>query len=274
MRQLLLRRRGLSSPGLNPGFDQSHPIAKNCIVSAIAAPGGNFINILTGAAATPNTVVAVGGTKVRAFLGNAIGSDNSSGNQKLSFTGLPAPTAPYPATLAAVFTLTALHNNNQFVVENAFQAQLQLGILSNTFQLNRWGASNDSTGFTPIVGVPYFLACSTDNVNVTNFVWTRLDTGVIRSFKATPASGAVAGTTKVSSPSVSGGNAFDGFISEFMASQAVHDMPTMLAWAADSRGFWYPTPSSYVAFDSAFISGPISAGVVSVPTIRSVFVFP
>lgn len=257
----LRRRSSFLYPGSNPGFDPSHPAAKNAIFSGVIGGGmNNYVNLLGGKIGTIVTV-PVGGRVVKPVLGPALGFDNSS-IQRLTWTGFPNPPAsPYPTTLAGIFTLTALHNNVQCLVENASGAQIQLGIFSNTFQLNRWGGSNDNTGFTPVAGVPYFLACSTDNANQTTIVWTRLDTGLIGLFTATPAGATTTGTITVGVGSAGGGgNAFDGFISEFMYSQCFLPRGAMLAWAADPRSYWYPLNNQNLdvlgLFDSATAPPP------------------
>lgn len=217
-----------------------------------------FLNLLTGAIGVANASLPVGGTTVKAYLGPGAGFDNSSGNQRVSFSaGMPAAVAPYPATLAGIFSVTALHASSvQNIIENAAGAQLQLCMngAGSTFVLNRWGGSNDDTGFTPTVKVPYFLAVTTDNTSTTVFVWTRLDTGVVRFFTATPAGAAVPGTIATSIGNSSAGNAFDGFIGPVMYSQAVNTLGAMLEWAADPWSFWYPDPVN-VGFDAELVGG-------------------
>jgi hypothetical protein len=262
MPRSLLLKRGLRFPGyLRPGFDKAHPCAGGTWLSAIPVTTNNFIDLLTGMQGAANTAFPIGGTKVRAYIGPAAGLDNSTGNQGVTFGAggsLVTPVTPYPATLAAIFTATALVNGNQTPIANGSGGNIQLGIYSNTFQINRWNASNDNTSFTPTAGVPYFLACTTDNVATTVIVWTRLDTGKIQYYTATPASGISATTFEAVIGYTSGGNPMDGFVGPVMISTAVNTLGNMLRWAADPWSFWYPNGQA-VAFDADLVSKVASA---------------
>lgn len=235
-----MRLNGFGCPGTRPWFDQTHPCANKTVVSATAF-NNNFTNWVTGHPGT-SANFPLGTRRVIGRLGAVGHFDNTTGTQQINFTsGLPAQTGTFPQTLAGIFQLNALHNNSQCIIETGSSVNTQLEVLANVLQLNRWNGLNDSTGYTVAALVPYFFACSTDNSTITNFVWTRLDSGSLQYKTMTPGGAVVSGTLRVSIGNAAGAsNAFDGWIAAAMYSQYCNSLGDMLKWAADPWAFWYP----------------------------------
>lgn len=238
---LFVKRQGQLFPGWAPAFNPKHLCARKTVGSAVSI-GAQFINLLSGKTGTLPHATNPTGT-VSGYIGPASFFTLAQGtNSVVDFT-TANDSSPFPTTFGAIFIINSLQNNPQGIVQNGTSSgnKLQMALDGNTFRLKRWNATDDDTTFGPSINVPYFLAVSSDNTNVTNFVWTRLDTGFIQSKTMAPGSTATAGTAQFSiGPIEASGNGSDIKIAAAMYSQTLNSMASMLAWAADPWSFWYP----------------------------------
>ena len=268
MRGPLLRRRGLSFPGINSGFDPSHVAANNARFSGVASNAVQFRNLLTGHRA--NTVNGTPAFVMDGLIGPSV-QFGVSPSDSLDFTGAPSVTDAN-FTIAAIFrTNTPSGDFCAWFSGSITNYQMYHDQSTNNLAVQGTIGGGGVTSTLPIADNTYYFAAVSVSPTVSNFVTTRLDTGSIRTGTgASPGSAAGTGTWEVGANAQFSQTA-KSQIATAMASGTFLTIPQLRAWAADPWSYWYPTLASVVAFDPAFVSVPAAVIPPSAPFSGPVF---
>jgi hypothetical protein len=260
--QRIYRRNPLAYPGRAPGFDPSHLVASNTMLSAVAA-GANFVNCLNGS----NGTVVAGSTPVLpsgglyGALGPAVNfslATNPVG--KTSYVSFPGS-----STNVRTVTIGAL----LYFLVNGAQA---VGVVANdsngsgvSFRVNNSGtftlqlagvASYNSSAVTLNAAGFYFVAASVNTLTGAYcFVLLNLLTGQT-TYEALSGSAHTPGSPTGSFVVGNYGNAaapaseMNGAIAAVAYINGYRPLPQLLAWAADPWSFWYPPTVENLIFNS------------------------
>lgn len=223
-------------PGTAPGFNQSHPasqyLAPNQGYSVVASAAGSMVDIFNGngsisVATLPTTVInpSIG---VAARFGI-----NTSGELDLPHQSWQTGNA---TTLAAICVWQNVSTIQFFlnIWSNHGKVLLSGGVLGFSD-----GVIGGGSGFSPVVGVPYFWCFSTSYGNTTNFISVNLTNGQVYTQVS-------AGRTFSAGNQASIGNAIGNTvgagadIAAIMASPTFLTMPQLQQWAQNPWSFWYP----------------------------------
>ncbi len=234
-RLLTLRSNPLLAPaGRTPGFDRTHPAAKQILFSGVPS-GLMFSNVLNG-----KQSALVGGT-VAATDGNLGQCVNFPAGDYLSFSG-NATTNWLSGTIGVIIRASVISGTQYIFCNNSASAGSSLNLSSGTVQWTMFGVVAESSSITISAGVPYFIAASQNGSTGINYVAVNLVNGSIQtSTSASAAPNAPDGTYVIGvGPSLGGSTAFAGLIAAAMYSSAYMPMPALVDWAKDPWSFWYP----------------------------------
>lgn len=236
------RRSKLTYPaGVLPGWDPTHPAARQTRLSAVVR-AGTFKEI------APQTRQATLGTTPPTFSNHShlgpVGVFNGSTSiNAVTVAGLSTANDTV-ATVAAIFTITAFTSTWCPIANSGSSAGYAINIATTPgVQMVLPGTVVTSVVFGTIaVNTPYFLAVS----NVTglqNYVLCNLSSGQIQTATTASAytSAALNGTADIGCWSQNS-QAFDGDIAAVMWSNTFLGLGSLKMWAADPWAFWYPQP--------------------------------
>lgn len=254
---ILRRNTPFSFPaGRNPGIDLSHIAAGIPRFSGIASGNGSFINLMTGA---PGTVAGTPTAVSDGYLGRA--TNFATSTDAVTFSGNPA-VLDSVVTFGAIALFTSITGNQGIFNSATVGADGWLFYVSN--QLTLFANNSTVSSGTNLVGnIPYFLICST-NSSVTNFLWMRLDNGVVSTATTSSLTSLTSnGTYKVASDNF--GNATNSRLAAVMFSAGIFmSISQMLQWAQDPWSYWYPGLRDQLLFKG--IQGSQSAPPVITPS--------
>lgn len=246
--------------GVRPSVDPSHLATGTTLCySGIAAPGGGFINLLSGSKASKQSSP----TTVQTAIGPALNADTTTG---WCTDGSINPTVTTCTIAAILIPVTSVATGRIFIMTDTNTTVNISGIELPSLVLNfRTQGSAYSSGITLSLNTPYFVAGSFRSGNQ-NWVVVNLKTGQIQT---------AANTTSLtmdspSAPYAIGGNfssarAAGAQIAAVMFSANRFLRPAqLLKWAQDPWAFWYPEvaqesdPLDFLS-GSATVNGTIAA---------------
>lgn len=245
-----LRRRGFAfNFGAPPGFDPSHPLAENLVLST-GVISGLPTNLLTRAKATPTSLVY----KIDSILGPVCTYVSASSQALFS-----APTTVQsPFTIACFFKpTTSLGSADIFSTDTSNLAGY--GLVCNSLVVSvifNTSFNVVSSGITLTLNSPYFIIASLTNGGTINFAVTNLRNGKIQTKSIAASSGTLtggSGTCEIGN----GANAqADGSIGCLVWSASYFSLSECVQIARDPWAFWFPTPQGALAYDPAFVRAP------------------
>jgi hypothetical protein len=233
---LIFPRNSIAFPATRAAVNSAHPMARGARYAAIAAPGGQFINLLNGAPS-----VAVNGslsTKIDPILGPVVVSNTSTVYSSIANSFADSPSS---VTFAAI--LTPIASSPPDIIFSTRASTYLTGIYlftAGNFGLILNGVGTLASGLPSIAaGVPWFLAvCSTaakQNWVVANLktarIWTT--TGAVAgstAVGATPWSVGIATALQQPGASIA---AVAYSINNFLS------LSQLVAWARNPWDYWY-----------------------------------
>ena len=246
--------------GVAPGFDPTHPAMGNFVYppfSAVARSNG-FQSILDGKYGVDTGSVPISNDNVLGVTAKY----SSTGTNTTLFANSNA--GPLPAlsamTFAAIFKVIGTTGASQVLLTNQTGGG---GTCLATFgasitypRLVRLGIDSvDFTTITDLVGVPCFIAASTNGIfnAVGNTAWCvlrRLDTGAVfvGTFGTNTQGNQYAnnGFYVGSSQGSGATRSANAFISSVMFSQNSLSLAQLLQWADAPWSFWYPNANDFL----------------------------
>lgn len=222
--------------GVMPGVNLNHPAAGPRLrYSGVAAPGGGFVNLLTGGLAAKISAP----TTLPSIIGPALNAQTTTG---WVTDGTISETITADTMAVIVIPTTSVAVGRTFVKSNTNITVGIAGIVIVNLEVGYFTqGSYGGSGIVLSLNVPYFIALSVRNGNK-NWVVVNLLTGQIRtSFQV----GAVS-MNNPSPPYAIGGNfsgarAAGALIAAAMFTANSYLKPELLLqWALDPWAFWYP----------------------------------
>lgn len=233
--------------GATPGFDPNHPAAGGIVRYSGVASGGSFINLLTGASATPTNSP---NSDMVGSLGPCTGFNTASSGQSCNVSATNVNDTS--ATLAIIWfgTVAAV---SQYLFTNATTTgttgiALNIGSTGALRYLFVGGVAVTSSQIL-LSNVPYLLIGSNNGSTSTNIVVARLDNGQVFS-QAIASAGtptAPTGGYTIGNAGISGASPARGDIAAVMYSNKYNSLKTLLQLASDPWSFWYPNTNDFLS---------------------------
>lgn len=220
--------------GIVPGFDPTHPAARNAIFSGIA-DGGNFVNLLTGAVGTKNGSPTA---NIKGVTGPGV--LYQTGANSSTFSGCGTGSIATITMAAIVVPPTATGSQAMIYLSNGAAGDCDFYI-SGSNALTCYLGGTQPSGPTLVAGVPYFVAMScVATVGNMTFIAKRLDTGNVTISNPTAPTSGLSTNGAVIVGNDGFGQAFNGTVAAAMASKTLLSTWQLAQWAADPWSYWYP----------------------------------
>lgn len=205
-----------------------------------------MVNTLTGQALT--AVGSMNGA-INAVIGPGVLYNTANANSSTA----PIATANTAITMACILQFVAVSGSiSQYIICDNNQVSI---LCTNNGPIKYFnGGSFISSGFTPVAGVPYFIAMSC-NGTLVKFLIVNLNTGAVTSASA---SSTISNPgTPVHIGGLAGGNTSNAYLAAAMVSQNNYLQATDFSlWAADIWPFWYPDVYDDFIVGSSFVPPP------------------
>ena len=231
--------RGLEYPaGRAPGFDPTHPAARNARASAVARPGGAMVNILTGTALVNNASVVAQTLAIGPAVQLLVVSATACSLSTTFSEGSAVIT-----TMATITKINSVPSNGNLFVSYVGTGYVQL-VTNNAGQLGVWmGSAYTLSGITLGTTSPYFIAASVypGASGLVHFILVNMATGAVQTafnVATTKTTGTI--TSPVFSVGSTGSTQAGMSTATAMLSVVGLSPAQLSAWAADPWGFWYP----------------------------------
>lgn len=126
-RALIAGRNPLAFPGISPRLNSTHPMAQGARLAAVAAPGGAFIDLLTG-----KNTVTTNGTLTTAVQGTAGPSVSQANGVWNAFSNSYSDGTPTSLTMAIIFYVPSLigagNTGNPFITYGNWNGNFGVGL--------------------------------------------------------------------------------------------------------------------------------------------------
>jgi hypothetical protein len=226
--------------GRKPGINPKHPAMAGgqLLYSAVATSNGaNFVDLRTGTPGTPggSPTTGINGTigPTATFTGNPDSVVIANTAQLTTATG---------HTCAIIFVQNSLPGGNVFLWTQDSSGEFSLFFWNDIVHM--WGNGDIQSALAPATGIPYFLIMSAGTSSY-NAVLKRLDTGqIITDTGSSGWSSSTFGSTwSIGFDNNNSNRQSHASMAASAAFANYRPMSTLLAWAADPWGFWYPSPA-------------------------------
>lgn len=253
---LIYRPNSLVFPGWRePGFDSSHPAAKNIWISAIPN-NANYVNLLTGAVGTITGTAPT--SQVFPLLGPVTKWAAASGTNAVLFPwSFAFSTTMTVAAFFYIFTLGTGFQTITATAGNVTGGGFALTTDNKQMDIGMTGVA-DHPLLNVVQNVPYFFAGSANTARI-NQVLVRLDTGQV--FSGSTTSSTATSPTSKNILIGAQNSAPNMYIGPVTWSAQFMSLAQLLAWAQRPWDFWYPPRAEELIFSS--LSIPIAAAAVT-----------
>jgi hypothetical protein len=258
-RAFVIPRNPLAYPGqLAPKFAPlGHVASYNCRYSAVASDNGEFYSLGPFHTAPVNGATVF--TKsVDGIIGPALGGYTTAGYGTVDTGFYSTPDLRY--TMAAIIRVTTVATADVGIFQltvsgNAYQTLL--GLNDANIQFTTIGITEVNSSLSLTAG-PWFIAASTDNATVTNFIAVNLQTGHVLTSTSASHPGETGGATGTYSIGLID-TAFAGSVSAVMAAGQFLSLAQLKEWGQAPWDFWYPPSVEPQLFSSLAHSSAAAA---------------